>query len=229
MRFPPRSLNVPTRASWILVMVFLLGAMSFTVGDLVAKDFAKPVAHVAQGYPARDNHPEENVAIAVDPYDTAEKAKLFSINFHEHGFLPVFFVVTNDGDQPISIASLEVKLITAQNSKLSPLSSEDIFRRLSNPQANTNSPIPFPIPHKKVKGTISQKEMTEVDSSQFAAKAVEPHGTQSGFLFFDVGGISSPLAGAEIDVTGVNDAKGKELMFFEISMDKYLNAPQKAN
>jgi hypothetical protein len=185
------------------------------------------VVHVAQGYPAHDNHPEENVAIAVDPYDTAEKAKIFSINFHEHGFLPVFFVVTNDGDQPISIASLEVKLITAQNSKLSPLSSEDIFRRLSNPQANTNSPIPFPIPHKKVKGTISQKEMTEVDSSQFAAKAVEPHGTQSGFLFFDVGGISNPLAGAEIDVTGVNDAKGKELMYFEISIDKYLSAPQK--
>jgi hypothetical protein len=224
-----RSLNVAARASRILVIVFLLGVLSFTVSDLIAKDFAKPVAHVAQGYPAHDNHPEENVAIAADPYDTAEKAKLFSINFHEHGFLPVFFVVTNDGDQPISIANLEVKLITAQNSKLSPLSSEDIFRRLSNPQANTNSPIPFPIPHKKVKGTISQKEMTEVDSSQFAAKAVEPHGTQSGFLFFDVGGIPNPLAGAEIEVTGVKDAKGKELLFFEISLDKYLNAPQKAN
>ena len=220
-------MNLATRASRILVMVFLLSVMSFTVGDLVAKDFAKPVAHVAQGYPAHDNHPEENVAIAADPYDTAEKAKIFSINFQEHGFLPVFFVVTNDGDQPVSIANLEVKFITAQNSKLSPLSSEDIFRRLSNPQANTNSPIPFPIPHKKVKGTVSQKEMAEVDSSQFAAKAVEPHGTQSGFLFFDVGGISNPLDGAEIDVTGVNDSKGKELMYFEISLDKYLSAPQK--
>jgi hypothetical protein len=227
MRFRGRSLNVARWASQILVAVFLLGAMSFMAGDLAAKDFVKPVAHVAQGYPAHDNHPEENVAIAADPYDTAEKAKLFSINFREHGFLPVFFIVTNDGDQPISIANLEVKLITAQNSKLSPSSSEDIFRRLSNPQANTNSPIPFPIPHKKVKGTVSQKEMTEVDSSQFAAKAVEPHGTQSGFLFFDVGGISNPLAGAEIDVTGVNDSKGKELMYFEIPMDKYLSAPQK--
>jgi hypothetical protein len=229
MRFPMRSLNVATGVSRILLAVFLLGAMSFTARDLVAKDFAKPVAHVAQGYPAHDNHPEENVAIAADPYDTGEKAKIFSINFREHGFLPVFFIVTNDGDQPISIASLEVKLITAHDSKLSPSSSEDIFRRLSNPQANTNSPIPFPIPHKKVKGTISQKEMAEVDSSQFAAKAVEPHSTQSGFLFFDIGGISSPLAGAEIDVTGVNDAKGKELMFFEIPMDKYLSAPQKTN
>jgi hypothetical protein len=68
--------------------------------------------------------------------------------------------------------------------------------------------------------------MDEIESSQFAAKAVEPHGTQSGFLFFDVGGISSPLAGANIDITGVADAKGNELMYFEIPVDKYLDAPQ---
>jgi hypothetical protein len=216
-------LSRPDPALWLLLV---LGA-GFGAGVLSAKDFAKPVAHVAQGYPAHDNHPSENVAIAADPYDTQEKAKIFSINFREHGFLPVFFIVTNDGDQPISIANMEVRLITANHSKIGPSSSEDIFRRLSNPQANTNSPIPFPIPHKKVKGTISQKEMAEVDAAQFAAKAVEPHGTQSGFLFFDVGGVSNALAGAEIDVTGVDDAKGTELMFFEISMDKYLDASAK--
>jgi hypothetical protein len=76
-----------------------------------------------------------------------------------------------------------------------------------------------------VKGAISQKEMEEIESSQFAAKAVEPHTTQSGFLFFDVGDISTPLAGAHIYVTGVNDAKGNELMYFEIAMEKYLGAP----
>ena len=64
------------------------------------------------------------------------------------------------------------------------------------------------------------------EKSGFAAKAVEPHGTQSGFLFFDVGGFSNPLAGAEIDVTGVDDAKGTELMYFEILMDKYPGASQ---
>jgi hypothetical protein len=80
-----------------------------------------------------------------------------------------------------------------------------------------------------VKGTLSKKEMEEIDSSQFAAKAVEPHGTQSGFLFFDVGEISSPLPGANIDITGVNDAKGGELIYFEISVDKYLDAPKKTN
>jgi hypothetical protein len=68
--------------------------------------------------------------------------------------------------------------------------------------------------------------MEEIESSQFAARAVEPHTTQSGFMFFDVGGISSPLAGATIDITGVTDAKGNELMYFEVSVDKYLDAPK---
>jgi hypothetical protein len=67
--------------------------------------------------------------------------------------------------------------------------------------------------------------MAEIEDSQFAARAVEPHSTQSGFLFFDIGDIDSPLAGAQMDIDGVADAKGNELLYFEISMDKYLNAP----
>ena len=66
---------------------------------------------------------------------------------------------------------------------------------------------------------IGQKERDEIESSQFAANAVEPHTTQSGFFFFDVGDIPSPLAGAHLYVTGVNDAKGHELMYFEIPME----------
>jgi len=185
--------------------------------SLAAKDFIKPAARPAKTYPTHDEHPEDKVAIAADPYDTPDKAKIFSVNFREHGFLPVFFVITNDGDQPISVANIDVKLISANRSKLSPASSEDIYRRLTNPRANTNE-IPLPIPQKKVKGAISQKERDEIDTSQFAARAVEPHTTQSGFLFFDLGDIS--LAGAHIDITGVSDAKGTELMYFEIQMEK---------
>jgi len=200
----------------------------FTV-HLAAKDFVKPATQPARSYPAHDEHPTDKVAVAVDPYDTAEKGKIFSVEFRDYGFLPVLFVISNDGDQPISIANIDIKLITPNRSKFTPISSEDIYRRLSHPQANTNSPIPFPIPHKKVKGTISKKEMDEIDSAQFAARAVEPHSTQSGFLCFDVVGLTAPLAGAHIDVTGVSDAKGNELLYFEIPMEKYLGAPQKTN
>jgi hypothetical protein len=210
--------------------LFASSVVCLLVLGVAAKNFIKPVARPANTYPAHDDHPSEKIAIAADPYDMPDKAKIFSVDFREHGFLPIFFIVTNDGDQPISIANMEVKLITVNRSKITPSAPEDIYRRLSNPQARTSrAPLPFPIPGKKVKGTISPKEMDEIESSQFAAKAVEPHTTQSGFLFFDVGGISTPLPGAHIYVTGVNDPKGNELMYFEIAMEKYLSAPSKAN
>jgi len=194
---------------------------------LAAKNFVKPVAKAAINYPAHDFHRDEKTAIAADPFDTQEKAKIFSVDFAAHGFLPVFFIVTNDGEQPISIAHMEIKLITVNHSKLTPITQDDLYRRLSNPQASTR-PSPIPLPH-KVKTGISKKEMDEIESSQFEARAVEPHTTQSGFLFFDVGGITAPLAGANIDITGVSDAKGNELLYFEIPVDKYLNAPQNPN
>jgi len=213
-RFALRSVGLTLCAALFVPLMF------------AAKNFVKPVAKAAINYPAHDFHRDEKVGIAADPYDRPEKAGIFSVNFAEHGFLPVFFIVTNDGDQPVSIANMEVVLITANHSKLTPISPEDLYRRLSNPQGNTRpSPLPIPIPHKS-KGAITQKEMNEIESSQFAARAVEPHGTQSGFLFFDVGDISSPLPGANIDITGVADAGGKEMLYFEIAVDQYLNAPR---
>ena len=195
-------------------------------GALIAgKSFVKPVAKAAINYPAHDFHRDEKAGIAADPYDNSEKAKIFSINFAEHGFLPIFFVVTNDGDQPVSIANMQVKLITGHDSKLTPVDTEDLLRRLSNPQAKTSTNNPLPFPH-KVKGGVTKQQIDEIDSSQFAAKAVEPHTTQSGFLFFDIADLNSPLRGANIDITGVRDARGNELMFFEIPMDKYLDAPK---
>ena len=210
----PRVLGIALSAALLLLL---------PVPAFAGKNFVKPVAKSAINYPAHDFHRDENIAFAADPYDTTEKAKIFSVDFADHGFLPIFFVVTNDGDQPVSLVNIEITMITANHSKLTPTSPSDLYRRLSNPQISTR-PNPLPLPH-KVKGVISRKEMDEIESSQFAAKAVEPHATQSGFLYFDVGGISSPLAGADIEITGVADAKGHEVLYFEIFMDKYLNAP----
>ncbi len=209
----------------------VLGAAFLAIGGALApvlakkKVFIKPAAKPAASYPAHDDHPDEKVAFAADPYDTAEKAKIFSINFAEHGFLPVFFVVTNDGDQPLSIANMRITLVKPDRAKLTPLAPDDLYRRLTNPQGETR-PSPIPIPRKNVKGAITEEQRDEIENSQFAARAVEPHASQSGFLFFDVAGISAPLAGSSMEITGVDDARGNELMFFEIPMDQYL-APAK--
>ncbi len=192
---------------------------------IAAKEFAMPAAQPARTYPAHDDHPMEKVAVAVDPYDLEDKASIFSVNYRNYGFLPVFFVITNDGDQPISLAGMKAQLNTKDRSKLSPATMDDLVRRLSHP-SRTDIPLPIPLPKKEVKGGVSRKTWDEIEQAQFGAKAVEPHSTARGFLFFDVSDISNPLAGASFYLMGVRDAKGNELMYFEIPMEKYLNAPE---
>jgi hypothetical protein len=190
---------------------------------LAAKEFVMPQAQPAKTYPAHDQHPLESFAVAVDPYDLAEKTNIFSVHYSELGFLPIFVVVTNDGNQPVELAGMKAQLVTVNRTKLSPATQEDIARRLTRPSASTNR-YPIPFPTKKVKGGLSKEAVEEIQNAQFVAKAVEPHSSQSGFLFFDVSGISVPLAGANFYLTGVRDAKGSELMYFEIPLEKYLSA-----
>jgi hypothetical protein len=209
-----------------LVLACLLGCCLTAMG---AKEFVMPEAHPARTYPAHDEHPQEKVTVAVDPYDVEYKASIFSVNYRNYGLLPVFFVVTNDSDQPVALADMKVELVTVNRSKLSPESIEDIVRRLSHPSRSATSakPIPLPLPgSKKVKGAVSQRTMDEIDRSQFEARAVEPHSTARGFLFFDISDISNPLAGANFYLTEVHDGKGNDLMYFEIPLEKYLSAPE---
>jgi hypothetical protein len=115
--------------------------------------------------------------------------------------------------------------VTHDRTKIPPATDDDIYRRIARPTAGPGpSPLPWP---KKVKGTVSKDAQEEIQNSQFAARAVEPHSTQSGFMFFDVSGISAPLAGATFYLTAVHDAKGNELMYFEVPLEKYLSVPGK--
>jgi hypothetical protein len=200
------------------------------LGAVAAKEFAMPAAQPARTYPAHDDHSTEKVVVAVDPYDVEDKASIFSVNFRNYGYLPVFFVITNDGDEPVSLVGIKAELNTKNRSRLYPASTDDLVRRLSHPSRNDRQPtLPIPLPRKEVKGGVSRKAWDEIERAQFGAKAVEPHSTARGFLFFDISDISNPLAGASFYLMGVHDAKGNELMYFEIPLEKYLSAPATTN
>ena len=197
------------------------------LGAIAAKEFVMPAAQPARTYPAHDDHPMEKIVVAVDPYDVEDKASIFSVNYRNHGYMPVFFVITNDGDQPVSLLGMKAQLNTKDRSKLLPSTTDDLARRLSHPSRNDRpNTLPIPLPRKEVKGGVDRKTWDEIEQAQFGAKAVEPHSTARGFLFFDIADISNPLAGASFYLTGVHDAKGNELMYFEIPMEKYLSAPE---
>jgi hypothetical protein len=217
---------VPRAPRFAAVCAFvLLGCLC----AVAAKEFAMPAAQPARTYPAHDDHPMEKVVVAVDPYDAEDKASIFSVNYRDNGYLPVFFVITNDGDQPVSLVGMKAQLNTRDRSKLLPSTTDEVVRRLSRPSRNDGAnrmPLPIPLPKKEVKGGVSRKTWDEIEQAQFGARAVEPHSTARGFLFFDIADISNPLAGASFYLMGVRDAKGNELMYFEIPMEKYLSAPQ---
>ena len=191
---------------------------------VAAKEFVMPRAQPARTYPAKDEHPTEHVAVAVDPYDMAEKADIFTVRYSEIGFLPVFLVITNDSDQPVQLSQIKAQLVTVNRTKLDAAVQDDIERRLSRPSAGT-SRYPLPIPRTKVKGGVGKQAREEIQNAMFQARAVEPHSTQAGFLFFDIADISTPLAGAHFYLTGVRDGKGNELMYFEVPLEKYRSSP----
>ena len=223
---PPRA-PLPQVRRFAAVCAFVLLCCLCAIA---AKEFVMPTAYPARTYPAHDDHPMEKVAVAVDPYDLEDKASIFSVNYRNNGYMPVFFVITNDGDQPISLVGMKAQLNTRDRSKLFPATMDDLERRLSHPSRNDGAnrlPIPVPLPKKEVKGGVSRKTWDEIERARFGAEAVEPHSTVRGFLFFDVLDIANPLAGANFYLMGVRDAKGNELMYFEIPMEKYLSAPER--
>jgi hypothetical protein len=227
VRQPSACALIPRAARFTLAGAFVLLCC---LGALGAKEFVMPTAQPARTYPAHDDHSTEKVAVAVDPYDAEDKASIFSVNFRNYGYLPVFFIITNDGDEPVSLVGIKTELNTKNRSRLYPASTDDLVRRLSHPSRNDRQPtLPIPLPRKEVKGGVNRKTWDEIERAQFGAKAVEPHSTARGFLFFDISDISNPLPGANFYLMGVHDAKGNELMYFEIPLEKYLSAPATTN
>ena len=194
---------------------------------LAAKEFVMPQAQPAKTYPAHDQHPLEAVAVAVDPYDLAEKTNIFSVHYSEIGFLPIFVVVTNDGNQPVELTGMKAQLVTVNRAKLSPATEEDIARRLTRPSANTNR-YPIPFPTKKVKGGLSKQAIEEIQNCPVCRQGGRAAQLRSlDFCSSMFREFTCPLAGAHFYLTGVRDAKGNELMYFEIPLEKYLTAPSK--
>jgi len=191
---------------------------------LAGKHFVMPQSRDAKTYPAHDEHSDEKVTVGIDPYDMADKAAIFATHFSEAGFMPIFVVVTNDGDQPVSLTEISAELVTADRSKIPAATTADIYRRITRPPNTGPAKTPLPWP-KKNNGGVPKEAQEEILNSQFAARAVEPHSSQCGFMFFDVSGISAPLPGAHFYLNRVLDSKGNELMYFDVPLEKYLSAP----
>jgi hypothetical protein len=207
--FSRRFLSAPAVALAVLLCAFSLWA---------AKEFVMPRPENANAYPSKDAHTNEKVTAAIDVYNAPPKSNVFITTYAEDDILPVFLVITNDGDQPIALTSLRAELVTGGRGKLESLTNDDVFRRVAHISGSSTSPQragPIPLPGNS-KNKKAPKQWQEIQAANFAAEAVEPHTTRAGFLFFDVQNVRQPLQGSHIYLTGIKDASGTELMYFDI-------------
>jgi len=206
--------------------IFLFSLLLASLLAFAAKEFAMPNIFAAKTYPAHDDHPLEKISIAADPYDVADKAAIFNEDYADKGYLPILLVITNDSDQPIALNNLKIQLITKRRDKITAATEDDLYRRFSKVKRRgdepSRNPLPIPLPGRGPNVGVNKKNRDEIDAAMFSAKAVAPHENQAGFFFFDVSGISQPLAGARLYATGITNNDGQELMYFEIPMEKYL-------
>jgi hypothetical protein len=207
------------------VRLTLAAALLLATVCSAGKHFVLPTPHAANTYPAHDEHHDEGITVGLDPYDMADKAAIFSVRYSDVGFMPIFVVITNDSNQPVSLTEATFQLVTVDRTKIPPATEGDIYRRITRPPPSGPSSSPLPWPKKK--GGVAKDAQDEIQNSQFAARAIEPHSTQCGFMFFDISDISTPLAGAHFYLNRVLDANGHELMYFDVPLEKYLSAPAK--
>jgi hypothetical protein len=208
---------MPSRCRIWLFTVVLVAFSSVLLW--AAKEFVMPKTDNANTYPSKDAHTNEKVTVAVDVYNAAPKDDIFITRYSQEGILPVLLVITNDGDQPISLKKMGAQLVTARRAKLEALDVEDVFRRVAHIQGSSNprqvGPITLPGGNKNKK---AQQQLDEITRAHFAAEAVEPHTTRSGFLFFDVENVQQPVVGAHLYLTGALDSRGNELLYFEVPL-----------
>jgi hypothetical protein len=203
------------------VPLVVIGLATLLTGSAWAfKEFVAPRAESADTYPSKDAHPVEKITAAVDPYNTAPKDDVFGTHYVQEGILPVLLIITNSGDQPVSLTQMHVQMVTGSRTKLDALEADDVFRRVAHIKASSTNPGrvgPIPLPT-GAKNKKAQEQAQELNKAVFAARAVEPHSTQSGFLFFDIENLKNPVAGSHIYLTGLRDNSGNELMYFEIPL-----------
>ncbi|MDR3748355.1 MAG: hypothetical protein P4M04_09420 [Acidobacteriota bacterium] len=191
-----------------------------------ASDHTPPPVQPATSFAAVEVHQDEKVAIAAEPYDTKEKESIFRVDYLGHGVMPVRLVVTNLGDKPISLRDARILFQTAAGDRIQAAEPEDVERLMTRKEREGSSiPMPGPLPKIKLKPKASNKEIEQdFDNFEYQALVVEPHTTRAGFLFYDVSELAHPLRGAKLHLHALRDADGKDLFYFEIPFDKYLQS-----
>jgi hypothetical protein len=192
----------------------------------LARSHKAPPVEPATTYADVEAHQQEKVAIAAEPFDTKEKEAIFRVDYLSHGVMPIRVIVTNLGDQPISLRDARIFFETPAGDMIQAAEPEDVERTMTRKERmGERIPMPGPIPsiHLKPKGSNKEIE-ADFDEFEYQALVVEPHTTRAGFLWYDVSQLDDPLKGSKLYLKELRNADGHQLFYFEIPFDKYLKS-----
>jgi hypothetical protein len=196
----------------LLVSTALAGYKSLKVKVNPAKTYP---FHQSQG----------NVTIAVDPYETDEKIKTaFDVKGMEKlGIIPVNVIISNEGEDLISVSGQDVNLLDAKNQSIESTPTEEVVQLILNkgkePSAPGRSRSPLPFPRKdSVRGDAFEIE-TDFTNKALKEARVTPKSTASGFVFFRLPSKQMKLSGYKVYIPEIKNLKTKQnLLFFEIEI-----------
>jgi hypothetical protein len=163
------------------------------------------------------------ITIAADPYETQDKIKTaFDLKELEKlGIVPVHLIVSNDGEDTISISGQDVNLLDANNRSFEPLPVDDVVRAVvykGNPRSN-RAPSPIPLPRGEGRRGDAFEIETDLTNKALKELRVPPKTTLGGFVFFRLPNNRMRLGGYKVYVPEVRNLKTQQnLLFFEIEL-----------
>jgi hypothetical protein len=220
-----RPLFVPRSPRRLARMFACLAVATCAAAPAIAAEHGPPPAKAATAYPAVDYHSKEQVAIAAVPCVNRDDCRFFHVDYLRYGFIPIRVIVTNLGDQPISLSDARILFVDSAGDRIQAAEPGDVERRIGYPGPNHRSvpvgPIKVPLHSKNPAGKVE----SDFNEFEYAALAVEPHTTRAGYLFYDVNGLGpNPLHGASLVLRELRNADGQQLFFFQIPFDRFLAA-----
>lgn len=198
---------------------------------LALAQHALPPVQDATKYPANDAHPDEQLAIAAEPFQTKEEMKYFRVDYLKNFILPIRIIVTNNGDKPVSLEQARIDFITAHGDRVPAAEAPDVERRMTH-VSNTGRAVPMPAPLPPMGGkpkTPDAKIERDFNELEYQDVTVPPHSTKSGFLFYDMEGLGgNPLRDAKLSFRRVQGADGRDFFPYDIPFNKFLDVQKGA-
>ena len=167
----------------------------------------------ASSFPNRETN--DQVTLAAAAYDSEELAHTAfgKLDPNRYGVLPVLVIIQNDTDQALKLDHVEVEYTSAGNRHVEATPADEV-QTLGGPRKPPSMGNGSPLPKFKHKNPLS---VWEIEGRAFAAKMLPPHESANGFFYFQ----TEHAPGAKLYLSGIKvAATGKDILFFEVGLDK---------